>query len=190
MSTLATTLHEYRSQVHNNRLGLWLFFLSDAFLFGELMTSRIYLWGAFRPNLSQTLGLTITSVLLLSSFFMNRADMAVKHGDRKSFLENLLVTAGLGMVFLIGVVPFEWQGEVRPWDGAFGAVLFGMTGTHAMHVVSGIVLILFVWNKGRKGGYTVEQHWGAEACAIYWHFVDLVWVFYYPALYLIGMPPH
>ena len=65
-------------------------------------------------------------------------------------------------------------------------VLLGMTGMHALHVVSGIVFILIVWNNGRRGLYSSEQHWGVEACAIWWHYVDLVWVFFYPALYLMG----
>jgi cytochrome c oxidase subunit III len=68
------------------------------------------------------------------------------------------------------------------------AIFFAMTGMHALHVLSGLVLILIVWNNGRKGLYTPERHWAVEATAIYWHYVDLVWVFFYPALYLIGAP--
>ena len=102
----------------------------------------------------------------------------------------MLVTASLGVVFLIGVVGFEWQGHIRPQDGAFGAVLYGMTGMHALHVLSGIVFILIVWNNGRNGHYNNERHWGVEACAIYWHYVDLVWVFFYPAIYLMGKVVH
>ena len=117
---------------------------------------------------------------------MNRAETAIAHDDRKTFLNSMLITAGLGVVFLIGVVVFEWQGHIKPWDGVYGAVLFGMTGLHALHVLSGVVLILIVWNLGRKGHYSAERHWGVEATAIYWHFVDVVWVFYYPALYLMG----
>ena len=61
-----------------------------------------------------------------------------------------------------------------------------MTGLHALHVFSGVVIILLIWNLGRNGHFSAERHWGVEACAIYWHFVDVVWVFFYPALYLIG----
>ena len=53
-------------------------------------------------------------------------------------------------------------------------------------VVTGVILLLIVWNNGRKGHFDQEKHWGVEAAAIYWHFVDVVWVFYYPALYLMG----
>jgi cytochrome c oxidase subunit 3 len=186
MSAVTSTLTEYRFQLRNNRLGLWLFFISEIFLFGGLLVARFYLWGNTRPNLDQRLGLAITSILLLSSFFMNRAETGIAHGDRRTFLESLFVTALLGVIFLMGVVGFEWGGHIKPSDGAFGAVLYGMTGMHALHVLSGIVFILIVWNRGRKGDFSAERHWGVEACAIYWHYVDLVWVFFYPALYLIG----
>ena len=190
MSAVTSTLAEYRSQLRNNRLGLWLFFVSEAFLFGGLLVARFVLWGNTRPALDQTLGLGITAILLLSSYFMNRAETAIAHDDRKTFLESLMVTALLGTIFLIGVVGFEWGGHIKPWHGAFGAVLYGMTGMHALHVLSGIIFILIIWYNGRKGHYSAERHWGVEACAIYWHYVDLVWVFFYPALYLMGTAVH
>ncbi len=190
MSVATSTLAEYQARLRSNRLGLWFFFISEAFMFGGLLSSRFYLWGNTRPDLDQLLGLTITSILLLSSFFMNRAEMAIAHNDRREFLRDLLITAVLGSAFLVGVVGFEWTGHIRPSDGAFGAVLYGMTGMHALHVVSGVVFILIVWNNGRKGHYSAERHWGVEACAIWWHYVDLVWVFFYPALYLMGHVVH
>lgn len=190
MSAVTTTPAEYQRQLRSNRLGLWLFFVSEAFMFGGLLIARFYLWGSTRPALDQTLGLTITAILLVSSFFMNRAEMAIAHNDRPEFLRSLLITAALGVAFLVGVVGFEWTGHIRPTDGAFGAVLYGMTGMHALHVLSGIIFILIVWNNGRRGHYSAERHWGVEACAIWWHYVDLVWVFFYPALYLMGTAVH
>ena len=190
MSTETHSLSEYREQLNNNRLGLWLFFVSEAFLFIGLLAARFYLWGYTRPDLDQNLGIIVTVILLASSFSMNRAETAIVHNDRETFLNSLLVTASLGVVFLIGVVGFEWQGHIRPQDGAFGAVLYGMTGMHALHVLSGLVFILIVWNNGRNGHYNSERHWGVEACAIYWHYVDLVWVFFYPAIYLMGKVVH
>lgn len=184
------SLSAYQAQTKANRIGLWLFFISEAFLFGGLLAARFYLWGNTRPELDQWLGLAITCILLASSFFMNRAETAIAHDDRQTFLTSLLLTAGLGLAFFIGVVGFEWQGHIRPWDGVYGAVLFGMTGLHALHVLSGVVLILIIWNLGRKGHFSGERHWGVEACAVYWHYVDVIWVFYYPALYLMGTVVH
>lgn len=176
----------YEYQTGSNRLGLWLFFISEAFLFGGLLVARFYLWGGTRPDLDQTLGLIVTSVLLLSSYFMNRAETAIAYDDDKTFRRSMLTTAALGALFLLGVVGLEWNGELRPWDDVYGAVFFVMTGVHALHVLSGVILILIVWNLGRKGHYTSQRHWAVEATASYWHYVDLVWVFFYPALYLMG----
>lgn len=177
-------------KVQINRLGLWLFFISEAFIFAGLLVTRFYLWGNTRPDLDQSLGLLITLVLLLSSYFMNRAETAIAHGDRDTLQSNLLITAFLGLLFLTGVVVFEWQGHLKPMDGVFGAVFFGMTGMHALHVLSGVIVILIVWYKGYLGIYSADENWGVEACAIWWHYVDLVWVFFYPALYLIGEAAH
>lgn len=194
MTAVAET---YQTQLRRNRTGMWLFFLSESFLFGGLLVARFFLWGGTRPHLPQIVPLIITGVLLLSSFFMNRAEMAAATDDRKTFQRSLLITAFLGLVFFLAVVIFEWGwtiengqfilgNHIRPTDGVYGAVLYGMTGMHALHVLSGVIMILIVWNLGRKGHYTPEKHWGVEATAIYWHYVDLVWIFFYPALYLIG----
>lgn len=185
----------YAHKLRNNRLGLWLFCFSEVFLFGALLAARFYLWGDTRPDLDQALGLAATSILLISSFFINRAETAMSHGDQKTFLRGMMATFVLGLLFLIGVVGFEWgafgieiggHAPLRPTDGVYGAVFYAMTGMHAIHVLTGLVFILIVWNNGRKGLYTAEKHWGVEACAIYWHFVDVVWIIFYPALYLIG----
>ena len=191
-------LPTYQEYTRRNRLGMWLFFASEAFLFLGLLVTRFYLWRGpqgevVRPELDQFAGLVVTAVLLLSSYFMNRAEVSIANDKRTDFLVSLLVTAGLGTAFLVGVVVWEWgmfpgivKGHLKPTDGVFGAVVFGMTGMHALHVLSGVILILNVWWLGRKGDFSSERHWGVEACAIYWHYVDLVWIFFYPAIYLIG----
>jgi cytochrome c oxidase subunit 3 len=197
MSAVTSTLSHYTDQLRNNRLGLWLFFISEAFLFGGLLAARFYLWGNERPELDQAIGLIVTSVLLLSSWSMNMAETAMEHGDRRTFSIGMISTAIFGTIFLLGVMVFEWglfpaiyEGHLTPWDDKFGAIVFAMTGMHALHVISGIIFIAIVWNLGRKGHYSPEKHWGVEACAIYWHYVDLVWIFFYPALYLIGTAHH
>jgi cytochrome c oxidase subunit 3 len=177
-------------QVRRNRLGLWLFLFSEIFLFGALLASRFFLWRNTRPPLDQTLGLITTVILLASSFFMARAETAIAFDDRKKFLRSLLAPAFLGTLFLVGVVGLEWRGELSPTDGMYGAIFFGMTGIHALHVLSGVILILIIFNLGRKGHYSAERHWAVEATAVYWHYVDVVWIFFYPALYLIGTAVH
>lgn len=183
----------YQYKTGTNRLGLWLFLLSDSFVFAGLMAMRINLLGLTRPHLSQMLGLAVTAVLLISSFFMNRGETAMKYGDVKGFMRNTVVTFILGLGFLIGVVFVEWrlaahEGLVasfgNPSVGPMGAVFYMMTGMHAFHVFTGLIFLGVVWNNARKGVYTAEQSWGVEAAAVYWHFVDLVWIFLFPLLYL------
>jgi cytochrome c oxidase subunit 3 len=192
----------YELQLKNNRLGLWLFFVSEIFLFGALLVARFVLWGNARPPLSQEVGLMATLTLLVSSFFVYRGETAMEFGERKKFQVNYLIAAFLGTLFLVGVVFFEWNifgleaelfgielfGHLKIADGAESGIFFAMTGWHALHVLSGIFLLLVVWNRSRKGDFSSERHWGVEATAIYWHYVDVVWVFYYPALYLMGTP--
>ena len=179
---------EYR--IGTARLGLWLFLLSDSFVFGGLAVARFNLLGLTRLPLNQLLGLAVTSVLLLSSFFMNRAEASMEHGDRRGFMIGMIVTLVLGAVFVAGVLGVEWptaiQDGVTPDASAGAAIFFMMTGMHALHVVTGLVFLGIVLRKGLMGLYSQEKHWGVEAAAVYWHFVDVVWIFFYPALYLIG----
>ncbi len=194
----------YAQQHRANQMGLWMFFLSEIFLFGALFAARFYLWGGTRPELSQELGLIATIVLLVSSFFVYRGETAMEHGERGKFLSSFMVAALLGLVFLVSVVVMEWNifgleatvagielfGHLGLEDGVYAGVFFAMTGMHALHVISGVIFLLLAWNRGRKGSYSPERHWGVEATALYWHYVDVVWVFFYPALYLIGTAVH
>ncbi len=188
MTTQTDPMAQYRYKTGTNRLGLWLFILSDAFVFGGLLVSRFYLFGGQRPDLNQFIGLIVTAVLLASSFFMNRAETAAAIGDQKTFLRGVLITMVLGVLFLIGVVGVEWQiAPFKASDNAMASMFYTMTGFHAFHVLTGVIFLFIVYRNGRRGLYTVERHWPVEAAAVYWHFVDVVWVFFYPALYLMGV---
>jgi cytochrome c oxidase subunit 3 len=184
-----TDEHSYAYKTGTNRLGLWLFLISDSFVFAGLMVMRINLLGLTRPHLDQVLGLGVTALLLVSSFFMNRGETMMHNGDRKGFLNNTLITFLLGLGFLIGVVFVEWPNAIHegvtPSGGPQGAAFFMMTGMHAFHVLTGLILLAIVWLNGRKGLYD-QKNYPVEAAAVYWHFVDVVWIFFYPALYLIG----
>ena len=188
MTSQVAPLAEYRKKLATNRFGLWLFIISDSFLFGGLLVSRFYLLGTqSRPDVSQPLGLVVTSVLLVSSFFMNRAEVAMSFGDQKRFERSILVTLLLGVLFLLGVVGVEWQiAPYGPSHDAVWSLFYTMTGFHAFHVLTGVIFLAIVFRNGRRGVYSAERHWGVEAAAVYWHFVDVVWIFFYPALYLIG----
>ena len=179
----------YAYKTDTNRLGLWLFLTSDTFVFGGLMMMRFNLLGLTRPDLNQLLGLGVTSILLISSFFMNRGEVLMNKGNRQGFLVNTAITFVLGLGFLLGVVLVEWRGAIAegltPSSGTAGAAFFMMTGMHAFHVLTGLIILAIVWSNGRRGLYD-QKKYPIEAAAVYWHFVDVVWIFFYPALYLIG----
>lgn len=170
------------------RFGLWLFLLSESMIFAALLTARFALQGTYRPaELNQALGLAITLILLTSSFTANRAEVALAHGKTAMFLRNLLATILLGTLFLIGVVAFEWPEAMHfaPPSSGYGTVFFTMTGMHAAHVFSGVLILSLVYRLGRRGVFGPGHMWGVEGAVKYWHFVDIVWVFFYPALYLV-----
>ena len=183
------TMHveaEEKLRAKINQAGLWLFFLSETFLFSALATARFVIAGTSRPeDLDQLLGLGITSILLVSSLTAYRSEVAIARGDRKAFQRNLLATIALGLVFVVGVA-FEWTTAEFELSDPFGTAFFSMTGVHAAHVVSGIGMLGLLYLLSRRGHFSAERHWGVEATIKYWHFIDVVWVFFYPILYLIG----
>lgn len=195
--------NSYEFKSGTNRIGLWLFLISDSFVFGGLLVMRINLLGLQHPHLNQNLGLFVTAVLLVSSFFMNRGETLIKNGDRQGFLSNTLITFLLGLGFFLGVVLIEWRtvswiaepvlalfgehGEaipLTPSSGPDGAAFFMMTGMHAFHVLTGLILLAIIWVNARKGLYD-EKHYPVEAAAVYWHFVDVVWIVIFTVVYLI-----
>ena len=188
MTSQVETHSSYKFRSESNRLGLWLFIISDAFVFAGLLVSRFYLFQGERPELNQILGFAVTLVLLTSSFFMYRADTDIRHGNVKGFTRNILVTIILGIIFLVGVVGLEWPtAPFSAGENAMSSVFFTMTGMHALHVLTGVIFLFIVYRNGKRGLYSQERHFPVEAAAIYWHFVDVVWVFFYPALYLMGV---
>jgi cytochrome c oxidase subunit 3 len=190
MTVDSSSLSKYYKSAAANRLGLWLFIISDAFVFAGLFVARFFLLGTeSRPEVNQIVGLVVTSVLILSSFFMNRAEIAASYGDKKQFLRNTMITIILGVIFLIGVVGVEWRiAPYGPDENVIWSLFYIMTGFHAFHVLTGLIFLLIIYRLGRRGFYSAERHWPVEAAAVYWHFIDVVWMFFYPALYLIGLP--
>lgn len=173
------------SRIPINRMGIWLFFFSDALLFAMLAASRFYLTGTERPHeLNQALGLGITSVLLLSSLTAYRAETAFEHGNVAHGRAMLLATILMGAAFAIGV-GFEWS--IAHWvpSDPFGTAFFSMTGMHALHVVSGVLFLIVVYVRAGKGHFPVGNTWAVTSMVMYWHFVDVVWVVIFVVVYLI-----
>jgi cytochrome c oxidase subunit 3 len=186
---MTTATASIKEQLPIRRLGLWLFITSESMIFIALFFARFYMQGVHRPaEVNQVLGLIITSILLISSFTANRAEVLIGQGDRTGFLRNLGTTIILGLVFLLAVVTVEWPEALHfaPPSTGYGTLFFVITGMHAFHVLTGLIILLIVFLQGWQGRYTVEDHWGVQGGVVYWHFVDVVWVFVYPTLYLIG----
>ncbi len=177
-----------RSRLVINRVGLWLFLLSESFLFVAILTSRYYLQGlTVNEDVNQLLGLGITIVLLGSSLSAYRGEMCAAHGDTKGAARNLAITIGLGLLFVVGV-GLEWREAFAhfPPNTAFGTLFFTMTGIHAFHVTTGLLALGVVYGMVRRRRFTAGNHWGVEGVVKYWHFVDVAWVFIYPTLYLVN----
>lgn len=188
MASITQTPQEAFTRLAINRVGIWMFFLSETFLFGGVISVRYYLLGAQRPDeLNQVLGLLLTAILLLSSLTAYMSENAAEHGDHKGFARNMILTIILGLLFMSGVA-FEWFEAYKhfPPHDIFGSIFFTTTGLHATHVVIGLILLTIMYFKGRKpGAFGPTGYWGAEGSVKYWHFVDVAWIFIYPTLYLV-----
>lgn len=186
MAVTHTTHARYTSQ-QMNRMGFYLFILSESMLFLGLVASRFYLQGTYIPeqaNRLMAVGLTI--ILLLSSVAAYRAELAARAGNRSGVIQGFAVTILLGTVFLIGV-GFEWAEafESFPPASGYGTIFFAITGMHAFHLVTGMGFIALVVLNVRRGDVE-DNHWPVEAAVRYWHFVDAAWLLlFFPTLYLI-----
>src|SRR6266516_3715274 len=126
-----------------------------------------------------------TSMLILSSFSMQLAVQAIRMGDRRTMMRLLKVTLILGATFL-GMQGYDYATlGFSIHDTVFGTTFFTMTGFHGAHVAGGLVFIYLMLARGWSGQLTRENHTGLEACAIYWHFVDIVWIGLFSTLYLL-----
>ena len=176
-------------------LGVILFVASEcvffAALFGAYFTIRSNA-GANWPPAGIEEGLKAwpisaiaTSLLILSSFTMQFAIWAIRRGDRATMLRFLKITLVLGAIFL-GMQAYDYSTlGFSIHDTVFGTTFFTMTGFHGAHVAGGLVFIYLMLARGWSGQLTKEDHTGLEAAAIYWHFVDIVWIGLFTTLYIL-----
>ncbi len=191
MSTHASEITTKLQSLAVNRLGLWLFLVSDASFFIALISSRFFVYGTDTPSeINQFLGLGLTVLLLLSSLTAYRAEVGAELGNRTMMTRNILLTIAIGVIFLVGV-GFEWYialGHEVTWPSKpYGTVLFTLTGVHATHVLTGLLALAVVYFLKRKSIIIgPENSWAVEGAVKYWHLVDVAWVFIYPTLYLVN----
>ena len=132
-----------------------------------------------------------TLVLLLSGTTVTWAHYAVQHNDQKGLIQGLLITVILGVLFT-GLQAAEYY-EAIAFDlfkfsggGIYGASFFMATGFHGLHVLIGTIFLVVCLLRAMKGHFTPERHFGFEAAAWYWHFVDVVWLFLFAFIYVLG----
>jgi heme/copper-type cytochrome/quinol oxidase subunit 3 len=182
------------SGLANGKLGIWLFLASEVMLFGALFSTYILLrvGAAEWPHgeLSIKLGAINTVILICSSVTMVMSWASLKLNNFSKGRLYLLITIVLAAVFLVNKY-FEYadhfaRGE-GPWHNTFLAIYFTLTGLHGLHIIGGIVVMLYLLGPGaglwkKKPEQYVNR---IEYTGLYWHFVDLVWIFLFPVLYLL-----
>jgi len=194
-------------------LGMWTFLATEVLIFGGLLTGYT-VYRAHYPSdfavASQHLNIVIaavnTVVLLTSSLTMALSVRAVQTGDRRRLLTGMILTAVLGTMFLVlkaveytkdyqeNLVPaLAFQDQDWPSRGAkpehvkmFLMFYYILTGLHAVHLVIGIAVLAVITELARRNWFSTEYYIPIEAWGLYWHFVDIVWIFLLPLLYLVG----
>ena len=182
--------------LNNVKLGIWLFLASEVMLFGALFSSYVLLrlmateWPFGVDVLNVPLGTFNTAVLIGSSVTMVMAYASLKMDDFGRFRLWLAATIGLSLVFMV-VKGFEYNHEFEignfPWTSTYLAIYYTMTGLHALHIIGGVIVNTYLLFPGAKMWTTNKAQFinRIEAAGLYWHFVDLVWIFLFPVLYLL-----
>ncbi len=181
------------------RMAMWLFLASEIMMFGAFIAAYVVLWMAApdqahdgpetafsKHHLSWKIACFNTAVLILSSFTMVKAVQAISKGNRARCEDFMIATAALGALFL-GVKGYEYSLKfadgIGPDTNVFYGCYFLMTGFHGIHVLIGVILLIWCAFYVKR----MDQHHYApvENLALYWHFVDLVWIFLFPIVYLL-----
>jgi len=192
-------------------LGMWIFLITEVMFFGGMFAAytvyrRAYpeVFAVASSSLKAVLGAINTGVLLFSSFTMVMAVRAGQLGQRNMIILFLILTLFFGGVFL-GVKAIEWTEKFEehhiPGQAAFHleglapdqqghaqlffSLYFAMTGLHALHMVVGVGLLSFLIWQAKKGTYSTTYFTPVDVGGLYWHFVDIIWIFLFPLLYLI-----
>lgn len=196
--------------VEIGKLGIWLFLLSEIMLFGAFLAGYVMIrWGSSVcalgvpawPKTGYTEGLALalfnTVVLITSSLTMVQAFSASSKKEESRFRNNLLLTILLGFLFLLvkifeygtkihhGYYPGSLLMQANPGLTIFVSFYFALTGLHALHVIAGILWNFFLFRSSKVIGLTERLAKKVEYAGLYWHFVDIVWVFLFPLFYLI-----
>ena len=180
------------SRVEAQKLGMYLFIISEIMLFGAFFTAYFFIrvvneaeWPAESTELPVYIALVNTLVLVSSSFTMHWASLGARNENRFALKAGLFTTLCLGLSFLMVQINEYVNIGFAPGDHAQGSIFYGLTGLHGAHVFVGLTLLLFATIRAWRGHFTAKEHRGVEIPGIYWHFVDLMWIVVYLTVYVL-----
>ena len=173
-------------------LGMLLFIISEIMLFGAFFTAYFFIrvvgeaeWPAKGEELPVAIAGVNTAILISSSFTMHWALEGARNENRNALRVGLLTTFLLGLSFLTVQVNEYVHLGFAPHDNAQGTIFYGLTGLHGAHVFVGLTLLAFATIRAFRGHFTAKEHRGVEVPGIYWHFVDIMWIFVYTTIYVL-----
>lgn len=206
---LESQFRDLEQQKEVASLGMWIFLMTELLLFGALFTAyavyRLTYPTAFASasrDLEAGIGAINTAVLICSSLGMALAVYGAQTGKRKRLLIGLALAILLGTVFMVlkGVeyyhhyqhhefpgLAFDYSRPQAQAEQVFFFLYFAMTGVHAIHLTIGIILVAVIFIKAYRRAYSSIYYTPVELSGLYWHFVDIVWIFLFPLLYLIDI---
>ena len=198
--------HPSSTGIDNKKLAMWAFLGSDCMFFGTLISThliyrKLYPESVTEPKIVITdlFDIELTSfstfILLLSSFFMALCVSAMHKGQIKSFRKNCLLVIFFGLIFLgCQVYEFHHFAHGNPDKGVpsltlsnniFGSTFYLMTGTHGVHVAIGVIILMVMYFYSYSGKMKTAHAIDVEMAGLYWHFVDIVWIIIFTAVYLV-----
>ena len=182
----------HSSRIDSQLLGILLFIISEAMLFGSFFTAYFFIrvvgdadWPAQGEELPKVIAGINTAILVSSSFTVHYALHSIKRGNRLGMQVGLVTTFLLGSMFLLTQINEYAKAGFAISDGAFASVFYGLTGLHGAHVFVGLTLLAIMTVRAYRGHFSPEAHMGVECAGIYWHFVDVMWIIVWSTVYLL-----
>jgi cytochrome c oxidase subunit 3 len=181
------------SRVDAQMLGIFLFIVSEAMLFGSFFTAYFFVravagsgpWPPEPFEFPVSVATMNTFILVSSSFSMHYALRSIKRGHRVGLQVGLATTFLMGAVFLGTQINEYFKAGFAISDGAFASVFYGLTGLHGAHVFVGLTLLAIMNIRTIRGHFSPGAHAGVEVAGIYWHFVDIMWIIVFSTVYVL-----
>jgi cytochrome c oxidase subunit 3 len=180
------------SRIEAQPLGVYLFIISEAMLFGSFFTAYFFIrvvgnepWPPHPFEFPVNVAIMNTCILVFSSFVVHWALVSIKRGNRIGLQVGLATTFLMGLAFLTTQINEYFKAGFSIHDGAFASVFYGLTGLHGLHVFVGLTLLSIMNIRTLRGHFTPDAHMGVEMAGIYWHFVDVMWIIVFFTVYIL-----